>query len=501
MTDFPRFTYSMKDVRRAGEVIAGDLTWTDETAPKIREAFAIANNYRDSHAYPMRSLRGSIRWYMQVKGLEGVVAARLKRMQAIRRKLARMSLHLNQLQDLGGCRAILNSISDVRSLVELLSQCRHELRAETTKLARRPTKGTPTTESINADRAKFMQSMAWWILNVEKENRFLPEEIPIDMVPQSIRSGRGRETAIREAIVGSVIEPVSDMGVLGRKAKKYFFFPHKSYLEFLVANHFQSNLFSTDMYREFMQNINNEILTFLEEGPVSGIQLLRQGLTHTMGTIDLRIIEACLKDNNIEDEIETAKKKHVSYASDIYTHYFYLVRRSVDPESYLLGRIRDSRSVENAAATFNCVGAQLSISGSERLARALVLNCLTNIPIHSVRDVIQRDEEIKIYRPDTEGLRAAVVSDSIRIGGTRKEIVLNLDSLAAVMQRASRHSIFVTIPILKKANTRVRLSYDFIKPALPEDWVDPLEQLFKRYSATAGKLPISLLGDAAEWFG
>jgi ppGpp synthetase/RelA/SpoT-type nucleotidyltranferase len=130
VADYPRFEYSNHEVRRAGEVIAGDLVWTDETAPKIREAFHIASNYRDSHAFPMRSLRASLLGFMRHYRLDGVAVARIKRMQAIRRKLQRPDLpqRLNQLQDLGGCRAILMSIKDANTLVDLLRErSRHEL--------------------------------------------------------------------------------------------------------------------------------------------------------------------------------------------------------------------------------------------------------------------------------------------------------------------------------------------------------------------------------------
>jgi hypothetical protein len=129
--DFPRFEYSMKDVKRAGEIIAGELSWSADSEPAIREAFQIANNWRDAHAYPMRSVRYSLIWFMRHHNLEGITAARLKRMQAIRRKLRRIPHNMSQLQDLGGCRAILPAISDVRSLVALLKErSRHHLRNE-----------------------------------------------------------------------------------------------------------------------------------------------------------------------------------------------------------------------------------------------------------------------------------------------------------------------------------------------------------------------------------
>jgi hypothetical protein len=73
-----------------------------------------------------------------------------------------------------------------------------------------------------------MRAVAWWLLNTKKENRFVAEEIPIDIVPSAFRAGRTTVTAIREAIVGSIIEPISESGMLGSKAKRYYYFPHKS---------------------------------------------------------------------------------------------------------------------------------------------------------------------------------------------------------------------------------------------------------------------------------
>jgi ppGpp synthetase/RelA/SpoT-type nucleotidyltranferase len=133
VSDYPIFDYSMKDVKRAGEVISGALPWTDETEPKIRRAFQIANNWRDAHAYPMRSIRHQLISYVRHLELNGITAARLKRMQAIRKKLRRpdFPMKLNQVQDLGGCRAILSSIDEVRALVEVLRhRSRHELKNE-----------------------------------------------------------------------------------------------------------------------------------------------------------------------------------------------------------------------------------------------------------------------------------------------------------------------------------------------------------------------------------
>jgi Region found in RelA / SpoT proteins len=132
VNDFPRTSYSMKDVKRAGELIAGRHPMNPET----QDAFLVANSWREDHAYPMRSIRCQLIWYMRQLELEGVTAARLKRMQAIRRKLTRIGLNLGQLQDLGGCRAIVPKIADVSILVGVLrDRSRHHLRAENDYIA------------------------------------------------------------------------------------------------------------------------------------------------------------------------------------------------------------------------------------------------------------------------------------------------------------------------------------------------------------------------------
>jgi ppGpp synthetase/RelA/SpoT-type nucleotidyltranferase len=131
VTEYPRFQYTMRDVRRAGEALAGDLIWTDESAESIRQVFRIANNYRDSHAFPMRKLRREITSEMRKSRLKGFTVARLKRMPSVRRKLRAISSHLNQIQDLAGCRAVLPSIDDVNSLIAAMrTNSRHVLHRE-----------------------------------------------------------------------------------------------------------------------------------------------------------------------------------------------------------------------------------------------------------------------------------------------------------------------------------------------------------------------------------
>lgn len=128
VSDYPQVRYGLDDVKRAGELIAGKHPMN----PDVLKAFQIANNWREGHAYPMRSIRCQLVWYLRNLSMDGVAGARLKRMQAIRRKLVRIArLGLDDLQDLGGCRAIVPRIGDAVRLVEALRErSRHHLRLE-----------------------------------------------------------------------------------------------------------------------------------------------------------------------------------------------------------------------------------------------------------------------------------------------------------------------------------------------------------------------------------
>src|ERR1700693_904025 len=87
--EVPRFDYSMMDVQRAGEDLAGDVPWNnDREAEAARHVFSVANNWRDSHAYPMRKMRYELAGQLRKQKFKASPpVARLKRMPSIRRKL------------------------------------------------------------------------------------------------------------------------------------------------------------------------------------------------------------------------------------------------------------------------------------------------------------------------------------------------------------------------------------------------------------------------------
>ena len=87
--------------------------------------------HRDSHTAAMASANASLRYHCRQLGLGdvAVVAQRLKRLPTIFDKLQREpTLSLDNMHDLGGVRAVVPTIADVRRLQERLIRRRPEAR-------------------------------------------------------------------------------------------------------------------------------------------------------------------------------------------------------------------------------------------------------------------------------------------------------------------------------------------------------------------------------------
>jgi len=107
-------TYSRSDVNWAGKYLAqlpktGISSFTD-----FDRAMSIVDNYRAAHAFPMNTLQHRLRVFTGNVDPNGIVAQRLKRLSSIMYKLRRFpKMELWDMQDIGGCRAVVASVGDV----------------------------------------------------------------------------------------------------------------------------------------------------------------------------------------------------------------------------------------------------------------------------------------------------------------------------------------------------------------------------------------------------
>lgn len=121
----PRFSRSQVD--RAG------ARYVDPNANREERdrARRVINNWRSSHSYPLNTLQVNLRYAANQVDDDPTVAQRIKRLPSIRHKLDRIpEMRLSQMQDLGGCRAVVAGVGKVAELVRFYrekSQMKHRL--------------------------------------------------------------------------------------------------------------------------------------------------------------------------------------------------------------------------------------------------------------------------------------------------------------------------------------------------------------------------------------
>jgi putative GTP pyrophosphokinase len=120
-------TPSNNRVDRAGAAIRAFLADELDTH-QVYEDWDVIGAFRQLHARPLNAVAANLRYYAAKHGRSGapIVGQRLKRMFTICDKLTREpTLRLSQMQDVGGCRVVLDDEAQLRALVaDLLQQKR-----------------------------------------------------------------------------------------------------------------------------------------------------------------------------------------------------------------------------------------------------------------------------------------------------------------------------------------------------------------------------------------
>ena len=105
--------YSRKNVNKAGKALIDEKVNADD----YENALLIVNNWRASHAYPMNTFQATLRYRAELFDHTATIAQRIKRLESIEAKLRREKyMALSQMQDVGGCRAIVQNMRAVNGL-------------------------------------------------------------------------------------------------------------------------------------------------------------------------------------------------------------------------------------------------------------------------------------------------------------------------------------------------------------------------------------------------
>jgi hypothetical protein len=101
--------HTLNQIDRAGKVILDPS--------RALEGIEVLNSWRVSHRYPLNALHMTLRNRSKRIDANAVTAQRLKRLDSVVRKLHRQqTLQMSQMQDIGGCRAVLSTMNRVNML-------------------------------------------------------------------------------------------------------------------------------------------------------------------------------------------------------------------------------------------------------------------------------------------------------------------------------------------------------------------------------------------------
>jgi ppGpp synthetase/RelA/SpoT-type nucleotidyltranferase len=129
---FVKPEYSKSDVNKAGKILVLDIVDDEGNFRDLEQwfwAYDVLANWRACHGYPINTFQALLRKRLG-DTKNALVAQRLKRAPSVIAKLRRFrSMNLSQMQDIGGLRAVVSSMTRLKTLTDLYrgSKFKHEL--------------------------------------------------------------------------------------------------------------------------------------------------------------------------------------------------------------------------------------------------------------------------------------------------------------------------------------------------------------------------------------
>lgn len=129
--------HSRGRVDAAGKMLIGLTTQSSPSFDRLglSKAIEVIDNWRSSHSYPLQVVKMTLLNRARRIDPDAIVAQRLKRLESIYGKLINNPrMKLSQMQDIGGCRAIVSSRARLDQLVTTYDKLMAEARANRPEL-------------------------------------------------------------------------------------------------------------------------------------------------------------------------------------------------------------------------------------------------------------------------------------------------------------------------------------------------------------------------------
>lgn len=114
---------SRKDVEKAGRLLRAN----PELSEKPSETLLILSEWRAVHELALKKVMTALRVHVNSHGWDALITGRMKRIRSIVSKLQREpTMSLTQMQDIGGCRAVMENVELAELLAEKVRSVLHE---------------------------------------------------------------------------------------------------------------------------------------------------------------------------------------------------------------------------------------------------------------------------------------------------------------------------------------------------------------------------------------
>jgi ppGpp synthetase/RelA/SpoT-type nucleotidyltranferase len=200
---YPAPEYSRREVNRAGQVLVNP----NASDAEMEVALSVINNWRASHNFPLNTFQMRLRKVARKINPESLVAQRIKRLSSIKLKLERFpDMNMSQIQDIGGCRAIMKDVMEVDALVNIYKHdsrgIKHKLAKEQDYILNPKTSGYRGVHLIYKYRSD--KSTDYDDMRIEIQVRTLMQhawatavETVGTFIKQSLKSSQGEESWLR----------------------------------------------------------------------------------------------------------------------------------------------------------------------------------------------------------------------------------------------------------------------------------------------------------------
>jgi len=257
----------------------------------------------------------------------------------------------------------------------------------------------PTRGRFSANqRHAFQKRLAWWVWRRSLGTGFQLDAIPDSLFPEWTSSGDSAdpEGVRRDLIVGSVLDG---------KAGENYFFPHRSFLEFLVAEYISERHWDAAMLSEVDMALNPEISDFIEESNgAANVAAWANVINSIEAPVSFELLRLTGWAQNAVNHPKPNRAEDWATPRDLLIGYFRLVEQTQDDVFVAKYLRRSFHSVRDVQTRLMCLYAMYALSlsasavGQEQLSHQIVALILVESlePIVRQLGMVDRDAERSI---------------------------------------------------------------------------------------------------------